>query len=802
MPCLAQPTGHQKIFLEITDGIDTLNFKRYFKLNKFGRKSHLNYKNYQLLDVSRNATGFEYYSDRGYIHKTLMTDDHEIVIVKNKKDTMRSQLFNAFNVYFLSIPFQKGDYRMGVNDGRENKWAINTLPYKKLENEQMVYDLTPNDWSAFRVSEGKISSNYSVETQFRKQGLLAQSVLPEDDPNFKNPRRINYLRLEVDDYNFDGQKDYREQKLNKIQEWNYFIYADSTKGYVLDTILSAMNIVEFDFEKKIVKVRSGKSNNSGIDICQFVDGKLNLISPINTKTSVGDGTPKTKIKERVASKQTYEVKPFRFVLERNCPGVQLPTVEGFYANKISVYFSNGEALLYSTVVVGNDSKETPGCGDSLQIADYNFDGMPDFRVCNNSVPGKHTYYIYHPQRQTFIIEQSLSELTGLSFDFQNKIATGYTSKKLFTNNSTFGGKQFYSEQLRFEGKALQSLTVTTTVEPGMKVSTEKCMYIKQKRIYEGDTIGLKLLTKKPLVRKVKQFKFELVFNPEEVKTSGEKGSYVSHLTIYYENKKSGPYEIHGNYYHEVSHWQDSLEIADYNFDGYPDIRGYNSLLDNGSYYYILFNPLPGVKTFYMETLYSSLIESEFIPQQKILKGKIVEPTQTLYLFFKNDTLTMSKQDHDLSKPPFIEESIYKYGERKTLRAAYQQLDPILKMEFGDYNFDGYGDFRQQSKVSPYYWDVFIYNPKKSAYEKDKLLSTMEGFEYNLLDKTLDCYSRKKLDETTRQTLYYRWSFLERKMVCYKEKVCYSKSPMSESVRCIVSEWINGKWVETQQFGAE
>lgn len=794
----AQPTGHSKLYLEVTDGTDTLDFKSCFRKNDYGSKVQLNYKNYRLLDESKNATGFAHYPNRAYIHKTLMTDNHVIILVKNKKDTMRIELFGAYRVYFLSIPFQKGNYRMMVNDGHQNRWSVNTLPYKIVDNEQIVYNLTPKDWSPFRVNILNPSSDYSIETQFKKQGLLAQAVLPEDDPNFKNPRRINYLRLEVEDYNFDGRKDYREHKWNKPGEWNYFIYTDTTTGYVLDTVLSSMNIIEFDFRNKVFKVETGKSKSGKIDTYHFVDGKPELLLPRNSKVVGNNEKPKVTAKERVRSTQKYEVQPFRFVLERNVSGVELPKVEGFYANKISVYDSKGEALIYTTVVVGNDLKESPGCGDSLQIADYNFDGMPDFRVCNNSVPGKDTYYVYHPLKQTFVIEHSLTELTGLQFDFTNKIATGNTGRK----QATVGSKLIYSEQLRFEGTSLQSLTVTTTSEPGMVVSTARCTYIKQKRIYEGDTIGLKLVNKKPLVKKVKQFKFELVFNPEEAKTSGERGAYVTYLNIYYNDKKSGPYEIHGNYYREVPHWQDSLEIADYNFDGYPDIRIYNSILNNGSYNYFVFNPSQGVGAFYVESLFSSLRESEFIPQQKILKGKIVEPTQTLYVFLKNDTLTISKQDRDLSKPPFIEESIYKYGERRGLRAAYSQLDPVLKVEYGDYNFDGHEDFRKQSEASPFYWDVFIYNPKSSAYDKDSLLSTMDVFDYNRLDKTLYCYSHIRPYETTRQTLYYRWSFSDRKMMLYMEKICYAKSPMSESTRCIVRELINGKWVETEQFGAE
>ena len=252
LPCFAQPTGYQKIFLEITDQGDTLHFEHDFKKNEIGSKPNLSYKNYQLMDVSESKTGFAFYPNNGFIHKTLRTDNHELVLVKNKKDTMRIQLFNAFNMYFLRIPFQKGNYRMMVNDGSENQWYINTLPYQSMRTHASVYAITPNDWSAFEVTSDKTEQDYFISEQFEKQHLLATPVNPEDDPNFRNPRRINTLRIETGDYNFDGQKDYREHKLNNPKEWNYFLYKDSITGFVLDSLLSNLNITKFDFENKTV----------------------------------------------------------------------------------------------------------------------------------------------------------------------------------------------------------------------------------------------------------------------------------------------------------------------------------------------------------------------------------------------------------------------------------------------------------------------------------------------------------------------------------------------------------------------
>lgn len=805
LPCFAQPTGHQKIFLEITDDGDTLDFKSCFKGNDFDRKVILESNNYQLLDISDNQTGFENYSSSEFIHKTLMTDDHQIVIVKDRIDTMRIEILNAFNVYFMSIPFRKGNFRFYVNDGKEDNWLINTLPFKQLTNEQNVYDITPIDWKVFRVKSIKPKYEYFISEQFEKQHLLAKPVMPEDDPNFKNPRRVNNLRVEVADYNFDGKNDYREHKWHNTKQWNYFIYSDSIKGFVLDTQLSNLAITHFDFDKKNFMVKKPKKSQDGIDqtdIYQFVDGKPTLFQEKPLIVGSTEGRLQSDLAETASTIKTYQAQRFKFVLEKNTPGIDIPPINGFYANKVTVFGSQSDQLIYSLVAVGNKVKEAEGCSDSLQIADYNFDGFPDFRICNNSVAGKHTYYIYHQKKNTFIIEKTLSELLVPEFNFKQKIAKGTSEKKEYLEYTSDIAKRYYTEQLQFEGDALENLTITTSIYPSGTATTEKCKYINQKRIYEGDSIGLKLLHKKPLIKNVGEFKFEMVFNPEEYKTSGEKGSYVKILTIYKKEGKCGPYEIHGNYLREVPHWLDSLEIADFNFDGYPDIRVYNSQINNGSYSYMIYNPTKEVDAYYAESLFSLSQDAEFIPNKKIMKGTILEGTQTLYFFLKNDTLTLTKQDKDLSKPPFIEESIYRNGNRQSLRAAYGSLEPELKKEYGDYNFDGYEDLRRQSKRSPYQWDVFIYHPQRETFVKDTLLSRFEFFNYNKNERKFDGYYRVKSDDLTTETNYYQWSFAENKMILYQTMVCVSKFPGSESSRCTISKLVDGKWIEIETFGAE
>jgi hypothetical protein len=802
--CIAQPTGHQKIFFVITDQGDTLHFEHQFRNMEFGSIPNLTYKNYQLSDISTNRTGFEFYPPDEYIHKTLMTHDHRIQIVRNSRDTMEIEILNAFNVYFLSIPFQIGKFRMIVNDGKDNQWYLNTLPYKLMTWNGTVYNITPKVWDDFAVDWTSSNRDYSISTIFKKQNLLAEPVLPEDDPNFLNPRRISTLRVEVGDYNFDGQKDYREHKWNNPKEWNYFIYTDSITGFVLDSFMSQIEITKFDLDKKTFDVlRSGtsKEESTQIDTYEFVNGKPSLINKQPpTNTAIIDARKEQQ--DTFTTSQSILIHPFRFVLERNTPGVDLPTEIGYYANKISVYKAQTNTLIFETVAVGNFLKQSAGCSDSLQIADYNFDGYPDFRICHSIAKGKHTYYIYHQQRDTFLIEHTLTQLQDVAFDFDNKMVTGTTNKKKYAGYPADHPGQYYMETLLFEGSALKNLTVTTTNYVGMPATIDKCTYINQKRIYEGDSIGWKLLSKNQLIRNAGPFRFVIDFNQEDYATSGEKGAYVKLIKIFEGKRIVGNFEMHGNYFQEVPHWLDSLEIADFNFDGYPDMRMYNSQINNTSYSYFLYNPNKEVQQFYVEGLFSGLIESEFIPSRKILKGKIIEANQTLYIYLKNDTLTLTKQDNDRSKQPFIEESIYRYGNRKTIRVDYGSLEPQLKREYGDYNFDGYEDFRQQSKEGPYQWDVFMYNPRKESFEKDTLLSKFDNFSYDHLDKKLEGYYTSRDDETTRSTYYYQWSFAKQKMVLYQEKVCSYKFPGSESSRCTVSRLVNGTWIVTEQFGAE
>lgn len=246
----AQPTGYQKLYLGASDQGRVIPFEQSLADADGRRRNHLLQPPYELTDAGSGAVGFSFYPGERFVYKTMMTRNHEILLIRNQKDTMRVELLEAFNVYYLHLAFRPGHFRMIVNDGPGHRWPVNTLPFREINGGQPVFDLTPNDWTPFEVDKTKIPSDYFISTHFALQNLLARPVLPEEDPNFRNPRRVNYLRLELGDYNFDGQKDYREQKYTDPARWNYFIYTNPATGYVLDTLLSSLDVVSVDTGKK------------------------------------------------------------------------------------------------------------------------------------------------------------------------------------------------------------------------------------------------------------------------------------------------------------------------------------------------------------------------------------------------------------------------------------------------------------------------------------------------------------------------------------------------------------------------
>jgi hypothetical protein len=236
LPCFAQPTGHQKIFLVITDSGDTLNFKSCFKKDEIARKTLLEYRNYQFLDIGDNRTGFQFHSENRFIHKKLMANDHYVQIVKNKTDTMHIQIYNAFNVYFLNIPFQKGYFRLYVNDDKDFEWNYTLLPKVTIPSQQIVYNITKN-WNAIKVKQETKEENYFLINNLNDSTIQ----LLKDNISTKLLTLPLSEKIEQADYNCDEILDFRIKSKVDTTKWDYFIFDKNANIFKLDTFLSSTN---------------------------------------------------------------------------------------------------------------------------------------------------------------------------------------------------------------------------------------------------------------------------------------------------------------------------------------------------------------------------------------------------------------------------------------------------------------------------------------------------------------------------------------------------------------------------------
>ncbi|MBX7241792.1 MAG: hypothetical protein K1X92_08590 [Bacteroidia bacterium] len=646
----------------------------------------------------------------------------------------------------------------------------------------------------------------------------------------------NVDSIQIADYNFDGHTDFRIfNSYMKFQQ--YYLYDSQKNTFYPDHLLSELILMQFDSDSKIAKgsyygetppfvneIRSGKGTYLfAYEFQGEALGNLRIIAqprvnPWNGPYNAAhlNSEPDTSFfyyrnQELIAKPKEIKVTPpyiltkrakdFEFVLELN-PVTQIPAEKGAYAHRISVYFEPTGQLLFTAILTGNHLKEYNHCKDTLEIADYNFDGFPDMRLCDKIRAGKHLYFLFNPQEQTFEKENTLNELNGLSFDFEHKTVQG------FSDNKNRGGFPFNDpypfdiEYYTFRGENLRDLTLKI-LTPGSEYQLEKtCLYLSQQAIVTNDTTEIRKalsLQRKTVIQKANPFTFRMDYNPKNLPPSGEKGSYTKMLQVFRGEKRVGNFQLYSNYLREVPHWNDSLEIADFNFDSYPDIRVYNSS-EGDKYHYFLYDTEK--EQFYNETWFSNMQTTGFYPSQKILKGKIKEAEQDIYITLRNDTLTFVKTGKNPNERPFIEEYLYRNGNRTTLRTAYVQLEPEIKREYGDYNFDGHQDFRQSVKNS-LLWDVFLFNPSQNSFEKDSLFSKFELFYHYPLQLKSIGQTRIRTDQFTEITTNYEWDHESRKMLPVTQSICLSKSALSERKDCVISKYHNGEWIEFQRImGAE
>lgn len=266
---------------------------------------------------------------------------------------------------------------------------------------------------------------------------------------------------------------------------------------------------------------------------------------------------------------------------------------------------------------------------------------------------------------------------------------------------------------------------------------------------------------------------------------------------------------------------DSFQVGDYNFDNYPDFKLFNSYLK----YQEVYVYDSSRKTYIREPLLSRMVNLVYDDKKLSAVGFIFDtiPHSRIGKFSHRNSYTNSyklsgknlthvlisstmfynpwngyNEKYDIN---IIDTSLFVYRNQKLISVSDFYGFADSQRFYGDYNFDGFEDFRQKNDTL-FTWDVFIYNTINETYTLDTLLSKLQMFNYNSLAKQLEGSYTVKIDNLTKKTYYYYWSKTDSKMILYKTMTCKHKFYQSERIDCVVLTLIDGKWVETKILGAE
>lgn len=154
-----QPTGNEKLYLDIRDEIggEEILIGRSIPEDDFKGKNKIKAsfkdKNYVVIDQSiSGAIGFERYPNDSLPHKTLMTDDHQLCIIRNQQDTMTIWLRNVRGFCYLKISFLPGKFILRVDDAGNTLKPYELLPKIEVNGNSYVDNLTPKNWENYRYT--------------------------------------------------------------------------------------------------------------------------------------------------------------------------------------------------------------------------------------------------------------------------------------------------------------------------------------------------------------------------------------------------------------------------------------------------------------------------------------------------------------------------------------------------------------------------------------------------------------------------------------------------------------------------
>ncbi len=154
--------------------------------------------------------------------------------------------------------------------------------------------------------------------------------------------------------------------------------------------------------------------------------------------------------------------------------IQLSSINDKYFRVVTDYQSNNEIRIYQKKTDKLLQKFAVECrfsgANSIDVDDFNFDGLPDFSIFETSYAGPNTsslYFLYNPKTKKYFD----SGFTGVSLEFDSK-----TKRITETNSCCAGSSVVISEYKLVKNKMI------LTKEKCLKWSEEKQELIERKAV--------------------------------------------------------------------------------------------------------------------------------------------------------------------------------------------------------------------------------------------------------------------------------------------------------------------------------
>lgn len=236
-----------------------------------------------------------------------------------------------------------------------------------------------------------------------------------------------------------------------------------------------------------------------------------------------------------------------------------------------------------------------------------------------------------------------------------------------------------------------------------------------------------------------------------------------------------------------------LELLQINFDDIDDLK--LSQLDKNQISYFLSNINGEYSTyFYQEKFMQGLVNFERDSVNQSISFEKIDPFKTKTRFelkgFFLDTIYQTIQN--IKKPvTFASEFIFLNTFLNQPKQISQNLNkrPIIKTEYGDYNCDGYEDYRTEELQRPESnWNYYIWDKKLKKTVNDSLLSSMSTT-FNFETKKL---TGEKYELKNGVRIYSKYEFVNNIFSIVYRKECVSVHDQSEESVCSIYKLINGK----------